>query len=167
MGFVIQGSTASTTDPAQMRALKGNSGSTVLIYEPNYDVHTNNGLVNGRDNYAITGYNASGNANAVPYNGVKAAFAYDPTDPSSVGTPLNSNDSSKFAAVTPTLKSVYGNTQNFAFTQLPVGVTKIRVYMWIEGQDIDCENTASGGKVSFNLGFSLDPPSTASPATTG
>lgn len=166
MGFVIQGSTASTTDPAQMRALKGNSGSTVLIYEPNYDVHTNNGLVNGRDNYSITGYSASGNASPVPYYGVKAAFAYDPDEAGS-GVVLNNHDSDKFAAVTPDLTSTSTNSANFQFTQLPVGVTKIRVYMWIEGQDIDCENTASGGKVSFNLGFSLDPPSTASPTTSG
>ena len=166
MGFVILGSTASTTDPADMRAIKGTTGSTVLIYEPNYDVHTNNGLVNGRDNYGITGVTASGNANPVTYYGVKDAFAYNPAVANS-GTPLNSTDSSKFAQVTPDLTTTAANAQNFAFTQLPVGVTKIRVYMWIEGQDIDCENTASGGKVSFNLGFSLDPPSTAAPTTTG
>jgi hypothetical protein len=163
MGFVIQGSTASTTDPADMRALKGTTGSTVLIYEPNYDVHTNNGLVNARDNYNITGYQTSGNANAVPYYGVKAAFAYDSTVPNS-GVVLSSTDSSKFAQVTPDLKTTIGNSQNFAFTQLPVGVTKIRVYMWVEGQDIDCENTASGGKISFNLGFSLDAPGSPSPS---
>ena len=162
MGFVIQGSADSTTAPATLRSLKGNSGSTVLIYEPNYDVHTNNGLVNGRDNYGITGVSATGNSDSVPYYGVKAAFAYD-SAVSGSGTPLNSTDSSKFAAVTPDLKTTAANAQNFAFYSLPVGVTKIRVYMWVEGQDIDCENTASGGKISFNLGFSLDPPATATP----
>ena len=165
MGFVVQGSTASTTDPAQMRALKGTTASTVLIYEPNYDVHTNNGLVNARDNYNITGYNTTGNASPVPYYGVKAAFAYDPEVANS-GVELNSHDTAKFAQVTPNITTTAANAQNVAFTQLPVGVTKIRVYMWVEGQDIDCENTASGGKISFNLGFSLDPPSTATPTST-
>jgi hypothetical protein len=164
MGFVILGSAASTTDPADLRAIKGTTSSPILIYEPNYDVHTNNGLVNGRDNYGITGVTASGNANPVPYWGVKAAFAYDPGVANS-GTVLNSHDTAKFASVTPDLKTTANNSQNFEFTQLPVGVTKIRVYMWVEGQDIDCENTASGGKISFNLGFSLEP--SASPATTG
>lgn len=28
--------------------------------------------------------------------------------------------------------------------------------MWIEGQDVDCENNASGATVSFNLQFSLN-----------
>ena len=165
MGFVILGSDASTTDPGDLRAIKGTTGSTVLIYEPNYDVHTNNGLVNGRDNYGITGRTTTGNSSPAEYWGVKAAFSYNAATAGS-GTALNSHDTSKFAQVTPDLATTAGNTQNFAFTLLPVGVTKIRVYMWIEGQDIDCENTASGGKVTFNLGFSLDPPSTASPTAT-
>ncbi len=158
MGFVIQGTKAATADLDEIKQMKGTPG-TVLIYEPNYDVHTNNGLVNGRDNYGITGVAANGNANPVPYYGVKAAFAYDPAQSNS-GTPLNDHDANKFAAVTPDLKTTAANAANFEFTELPVGVTKIRVYMWIEGQDIDCENTASGGKVSFNLGFSLEPPTT-------
>ena len=166
MGFVILGSDASTTDPADLRAIKGTTSSPVLIYEPNYDVHTNNGLVNGRDNYGITGRTSSGNATPAEYWGVKAAFAYNAATAGS-GTPLNSHDTTKFAQVTPDLITTSTNSQNFAFTQLPVGVTKIRVYMWIEGQDIDCENTASGGSVSFDLGFSLDPPSTATATTTG
>ena len=29
--------------------------------------------------------------------------------------------------------------------------------MWVEGQDIDCENTAStGGPITFNLQFSVN-----------
>ena len=30
----------------------------------------------------------------------------------------------------------------------------MRIYMWIEGQDVDCENNASGGDLTFNLQFS-------------
>ena len=26
--------------------------------------------------------------------------------------------------------------------------------MWVEGQDVDCENMASGGQVAFDLQFS-------------
>ena len=50
------------------------------------------------------------------------------------------------------LKKIYLEGTNKAF-DLPEGVTKIRFYMWIEGQDVDCENGASGGGISFNLGF--------------
>ena len=27
--------------------------------------------------------------------------------------------------------------------------------MWIEGQDVDCENNASGSDISFNVQFSI------------
>ena len=39
---------------------------------------------------------------------------------------------------------------------LTAGITKVRVYMWIEGQDVDCENTASGTDISYNLQFTID-----------
>ena len=38
---------------------------------------------------------------------------------------------------------------------LSAGITKIRMYMWIEGQDVDCENTASGTDISFNVQFTV------------
>ena len=28
--------------------------------------------------------------------------------------------------------------------------------MWIEGQDVDCENNASGTDISYNLQFTID-----------
>ena len=38
---------------------------------------------------------------------------------------------------------------------LTAGVTKMRIYMWIEGQDIDCENYATGASISYNLQFAI------------
>ena len=157
MGFVVNGNAPSSSDLNTLRNLKGTTA--VKIYEPNYDVHTSNGLANGRDNYHITGRTTTGNTTPAPYYGVKAAFAYDATDPTNnPGTPLDSTDANKFALVEPDFKTTAANTNDFDFMSLPVGVTKIRVYMWIEGQDIDCENTASGGQVQFNLGFKLNEP---------
>ena len=34
---------------------------------------------------------------------------------------------------------------------LPQGVTKIRVYLWVEGNDVDCENNASGSNITYNI----------------
>ena len=39
--------------------------------------------------------------------------------------------------------------------RLTAGVTKVRFYLWIEGQDVDCENAASGASISYNMQFSL------------
>ena len=40
---------------------------------------------------------------------------------------------------------------------LSKGISKVRIYMWIEGQDVDCENNAAIGNVALNLGFSTNP----------
>ena len=45
---------------------------------------------------------------------------------------------------------------NFEFGKLTAGVTKIRVYMWVEGQDVDCENSASGATINFDLQFTTN-----------
>ena len=181
MGFVVQGTLPSSSAVDSLRHLKG--ATAVTIYEPNYDVHTANGLINGAANYGITGYTPqgaseetpytqTGNAQAVPYYGVKAAFQYDDTeDPSAQGytpsgTLLSSTDSTKFSPVSPDYQTTAANTSTFQFMSLGPGVTKIRVYMWIEGQDIDCENTASGGNVEFSLGFTLEPTATPTSAPT-
>lgn len=34
---------------------------------------------------------------------------------------------------------------------LEAGITKVRMYMWIEGQDVDCEDDASGSNIAFDL----------------
>ena len=49
-------------------------------------------------------------------------------------------------------------TTDEPFITLAEGITKIRVYMWVEGQDVDCENNASGTDIGFNLQFTaVDP----------
>ena len=183
MGFVVQGNAASSSSVDTLRHIKG--ATAVKIYEPNWDVHTNNGLTNGRDNYGITtyladpedptsttNYTTTGNTQPVPYYGVKLAFEYDdeedPTAQNYVpsGTRLNSTDPTKFELVEPDYLTTSTNTSTFEFMNLAPGVTKIRVYMWVEGQDIDCENTASGGNVQFNLGFTLEPSATPAPTAT-
>lgn len=34
---------------------------------------------------------------------------------------------------------------------LKAGITKVRMYMWIEGLDVDCEDDASGSNIAFDL----------------
>ncbi len=34
---------------------------------------------------------------------------------------------------------------------LKAGITKVRMYMWIEGQDVACEDDASGSNIAFDL----------------
>lgn len=169
-GFIIEGNVASTASHTTAQAQL--TGTSSIIVEPNYDAHTINGV-----NNALTYYDkddvveASSGAPAVPYVGVKAAIT----------TPIilnrtnawNTYDTSKFGTITNLLKTNVAYSDGGAsyeafdasgtkadhllqvFT-LRSGITKIRVYMWVEGQDIDCENAASGAFISYKLGFTLD-----------
>ena len=66
---------------------------------------------------------------------------------------MNSTNSTYFESVTPTITTTTGQTGQITFATLSAGVTKYRIYMWIEGQDIDCENEASGGQIVYRLQF--------------
>lgn len=50
-----------------------------------------------------------------------------------------------------------GFSNNVKMFNIKNGISKIRVYMWIEGQDVDCENNASIGNVALSLQFSSNP----------
>ena len=45
--------------------------------------------------------------------------------------------------------------KDYQIFELHQGITKMRVYMWIEGQDIDCENNASGTDITYNIELSI------------
>ena len=71
----------------------------------------------------------------------------------SAGTATSTADSGVNAVLT----SQKGEIPNFKFTnQLQHGITKFRAYMWVEGQDVDCENSASGTYLRYDLKFSLE-----------
>ena len=38
---------------------------------------------------------------------------------------------------------------------LPSGITKYRIYMWLEGQDWDCYDSASGSDIQWNLALTI------------
>lgn len=103
----------------------------VNIWEPNADQHTANAI--GSGSVAGTKYS---------YLGAKAA-----------GENITINDSNYFSAAT-TLQSNVGAVPTGEMFSVNPGINKIRIYIWIEGQDVDCENSASLGsgiRVLLNL----------------
>ena len=131
---------------ATLQALNDGTSSVSYIWEPNCDAHTQAGVNNAKSVYNIDTTAAASGATQLAYNGVKANI--------STPLPLASTDANYFQAVTPqyATSTVMTNTELFDLEQ---GVTKFRVYMWIEGQDVDCENTASGTDLSFDLQFEI------------
>lgn len=149
VGFIKEGSVAYGSTPAQAYGIKGNVSK--MIWEPNYDVHTASGAQNANDVYH-TPVNQTG-ASKLAYKGVKAPIA------KAANIPLDSTSTTYFADVT-TVGSVAAGIPTSAYInafEVQEGVTKIRIYMWIEGQDVDCEDHASGSSLSYDLQFSIDP----------
>ena len=148
VAFIKEGSVAYGATPADAQALKGEISK--LVWEPNYDVHTASGVANAQSVYDITVGQTGGSKLA--YKGVKAPIA------EATKVALNSSDSNYFGDIT-TVGSVAGGIPTTAYMNafdVAEGVTKVRIYMWIEGQDVDCEDHASGSALTYNLQFSID-----------
>lgn len=150
--FVIEGTTPVESAVGTIQNLKTNNKENVYIWEPNYDTHTEYGILNAKNVYGIDITNLS---EPVKYDGIKNSI-----DGNLKVTIENANKTkfpNYFDSVNVDYYTKNGLSNNIEVFSLIGGVTKIRVYMWIEGQDVDCENNASVGKISLNLGFSTNP----------
>ena len=141
------------------------------IWEPNDTKHVNN---------AISWYNTSCKARtgvdvtkAASYSGVCGTVANTNAYPTyAVGTPIassqnvdiydglayNTYSSSplliSYPYFTDTHKNLAGTLRPLLMTLAPNSITKVRVYIYIEGQDVDNYDFASiGKKVTVNFGF--------------
>lgn len=136
VAFFNQGTDATST-PATARALATGTSASQVIWEPHALEHTAVALGNGASVLVKTAY-----------YGLKAT-----------GTGLTTTDfagdSTHYGAVT----TITPDTDTVPFEQIAgnviftagAGITKIRIYIWIEGQDVDCENNASLGFAQDNL----------------
>ena len=122
-----------TADLAADAPALGNAynGAADYVWEPNSTSHIP-GVASGKlDYYGVKVENANG-------------FNKDATD-----------DADNLAKVT-TIDPAGAAQKLF---DLGAGYTKIRVYIWLEGQDADCLNDISGGGFQVNLNFKTEDPS--------
>ena len=175
VAFVPIGEAAATDPVATVTTAYGADSALTAkfkIWEPNSDFHSAVVVDSVAPSYHVTlteTSSGSGLYNAVPYRGVTQAIATPQdlvntvnntvttgTEPVSAGTVTTTDGVySSTGILLPTPITLdYANTDYQVFS-LPAGITKMRVYMWIEGQDIDCENNASGTDITFNLEFTI------------
>ena len=38
---------------------------------------------------------------------------------------------------------------------IPAGITKVRIYMWLEGQDVDMDNSVAASQLLYNVEFAM------------
>jgi len=148
VAFLTEGSVAVGSTAAAAQVLKG--ATTATFWEPNSNMHTPAGVAAALSTYGIVTTLTTGTI--ASYQGVNAPI-----------TTVNDVqlNSAAVAYFKPVLSSVAPSVQRSAvptvFTQImtiPAGVTKVRIYAWVEGQDVDCENNASGSDISFNIKLS-------------
>ena len=159
VAFVTQGHAGPGSAASAITGKIAGEDSPVYIWEPNSNLHTEAAVTHADQTYGIT-TTSDGKANAIAYYGIKQPITDGIVLANTAGT-----DTTNFSLVQPTYVTKADLTtgkldeEKQIFT-LTAGITKMRVYMWIEGQDVDCENTASGTDISYNLQFTVVPKQT-------
>ncbi len=163
VAFVLQGNVPVNADAATARAITGTtSQSNTYLWEPNNDKHTAAAIANAPEFFGIN--NLAATYSQIQYDGMYAAIAATNHDVDL--TTCNRDDYPQFfkaltfGNVISTYKDYlyHGNNgteksvQLFSFTP---GIYKIRCYMWVEGQDVDCEDHASGTDIMYNVQFTI------------
>ena len=150
VAFINYGSVDLTADASAAQALS--APTEVILWEPNAGSHTAYGIANAA-NYGISNLASSMNTATTYYaingNITTAVPLYD----------LNAGNSNVIQMtpdiVTFSNSSGVNTSGDQEFITLSAGVTKVRVYWWVEGQDVDTENNATGTSMKLDLEFSL------------
>ena len=153
IAFVNEGTVPTGTDLYTIQRLRGATSATTYIWEPNYDVHSSSAVSNARDVYGITTTQTGGAL--LRYDGVINEISK--TDNITLREANSTSHPSLFKTVNVDYSTVKDFTGNREVFTLQGGITKIRIYMWIEGQDVDCENNASYDDIQFNIQLTVNP----------
>lgn len=146
---------------ANARALNGedeNGGTTLTIWEPNAGAHTASALKIAQSS---NGYNMSGlgqnMSTPIKYCGIDGTFVeHNETTNIYKLDCANTNTTSTAVNTAPTYTSTSRVDLTNISKPLKAGISKYRVYWWVEGQDIDTENGASGTDMKLTLVLSID-----------
>lgn len=142
----IDGSTAA-------QVLKGATDEDVVIWEPNYNAHTASGVSAAKKYYGI---DTTTESSQLAYEGVLTNIAAGSDDFVSLTETNSTKWPQYFKKVTPDIATTTDHTGATTTLTLKSGVTKVRVYFWVEGQDVDAENDATGSDMKLNLEFSIN-----------
>jgi hypothetical protein len=144
--FVEQGHANVGTAASSYITLNGNTASNKKLWEPNADAHTDAAIQAAQNTYNKT--ITSGDMNATStYLGLTSAFDLEQN------AALTTENATFVTSVAPEIRTKAGRGETTAndIFEVEAGVTKVRIYCWVEGQDYDCENNASGTDISYKI----------------
>ncbi len=105
----------------------------VVMYEPNSTNHTD----------------ASGYADGATVPDLYLTSAFSKRTPT--GNGKNIMQESQYAGAALGTRATDANKASTAYFDALNGINRVRVYLWMEGNDVDCENSVAGATINFNL----------------
>lgn len=145
IGIVRINETTLKADPTVIQNLKCNNECTAVIYEPNHLTHNSESI----EAAAELGITIEDNT-YVPTYGVIAEGRYLNHKSGFINSGV-ALDHEHFALQNTIFEEDFGTP----IFQVPNGITKARVYLWIEGQDVDALEVHSEGAPIY-LNFDLE-----------
>ena len=105
----------------------------VVMYEPNSTNHTD----------------ASGYADGATVPDLYITSAFSKRTPT--GNGKNIMQEAQYAGAALGTRATDANKATNAYFEAVTGINRVRVYLWMEGNDVDCENSVAGSTFKFNL----------------
>ncbi len=152
IAFLNQGTLPLDAAVNQIQNLR--NANRAYIWEPNYDVHTTSAVTHARETYGIQ--TSERNAPRINYDGIISEFRHSEQVREHQANATYHPD--KFRRVEPAVATRKNFTESQEIFILPAGITKVRIYVWMEGQDVDCILDAAVGEVLINLQLSTELP---------
>ena len=152
IAFLEEGTTAIGSSKSAIQSMRGGTSSDLYIWEPNANTHSSTGIANA---FSLFGQTISANNAPLSYSGVTGAIPA--AQNITLGQATAARYPAYFANVDVDYKTETGFSTNTQIFDLRAGITKYRVYIWLEGQDVDCENGSSSGDLAFTFQITTNP----------
>ena len=152
IAFLEEGTVPIGSAQGSIQSLRGGTSSDLYIWEPNANTHSPTGIANA---YSLFGQTITANNAPLNYSGVSNII--NESQNITLGQATAANYPAYFSNVTANYKTSTGFASNQQIFDLKAGITKYRVYIWLEGQDVDCENGSSSGDLEFQFQITTNP----------
>lgn len=153
VAFLDEGTVAIGSGLGSIQGLGSATDQDVYIWEPNSDTHSSTGISNAFDVYGISV--SSQGASPISYSGVINEISE--TQRITFKDATSAKYPGYFSVVDVDYSTSYGFSGNTKVWDFKAGITKMRVYIWLEGQDVDCENGASSGNLEIKFQLTTNP----------
>ena len=166
IGFVNQGEvllssgltgTALSTAAQTLKYVTDQNGTNITVWEPNFDHHTPATKQDVQNMFAIPIGDPMWGSR-LDYDGIREIIPIATPillkQANVTGDGIRSTNYFRNIPVSQVVTTQKGTPRASTVDttiRLNAGITKFRIYMWLEGQDYDCGDTASGSNVKFDL----------------